>query len=272
MRCGTSSQFILYIINGINGGFHISYQEGSPRKSSTHNLLSAAEHPEVIENYIHEELGLGRLLGPLLKRDIPLIHCSPFEVIPKKGDDVWRLIIDLSSPKNRSINDGIREDLASIPYATINKVVKKVLDPGQGTYMAKTDIKSAFLIIPVHPIDRWLLGFESKGNVYIDKVLPFGLRLTPKIFNAVANAAHFITRSQGIQWISHHLDDFLILGQPRSKQCQCDLDPIFPAHLPSVGNSPGSRKDLWAFNHLGIFRYGIRYRENDLPTAGKEEM
>ena len=75
-------QFTLYIING---GFHIGYQEHSPRKSSTHSLLLLVEHPEVIENCIYRELGMGRLLGSLLKRDYPFNHCSPFGVIPKKG-------------------------------------------------------------------------------------------------------------------------------------------------------------------------------------------
>ena len=35
---------------------------------------------------------------------------------------------------------------------------------------------------------RWLLGMQWKGSVYMDKVLPFGLRSAPKIYNAIADA------------------------------------------------------------------------------------
>ena len=162
-------------------------------------------------------------MGPLTRSEFPWVHCSPFGVIPKKEADTWRLIVDLSSPKGKSVNDGIREELSSISYVTIDMVVDKVLELGEGALMAKTDVKSAFRIIPMRPTDRWLLGMEWKGNLYIDKVLPFGLKSTPKIFNAVADAIQFAGLTQGIQWIVHYSDDYLILGA-HLEQCQQALE------------------------------------------------
>ena len=43
--------------------------------------------------------------------------------------------------------------------------------------------------------------------VYIDTVLPFGLRSAPKVFNAVVDALEWIMRKQGIVHILHYLDD-----------------------------------------------------------------
>ena len=134
----------------------------------------------MVESYLQKELTAGRVVGPLTRPEFPWVHCSPFEVIPKKEADTWRLIVDLFSPKGKSVNDGIREKLSSISYVTIDMVVDKVLELGKGALMVKTDVKSAFHIIPVRPTDRWLLGMEWKGNLYIDKVLPFGLRSIPK--------------------------------------------------------------------------------------------
>lgn len=51
--------------------------------------------------------------------------------------------------------------------------------------MAKMDIKQAYRIVPVHPEDRRLLGMQWQDKVYVDKVLPFGLRSAPLIFSAV---------------------------------------------------------------------------------------
>ena len=79
--------------------------------------------------------------------------------------------------------------------------------------MAKTDVKSTFRIVPIHPGDRWLLGLEWEGSRFVDTTLPFGLRSAPKIFNAIADAAQFISTYEGIHYMTHYLDDFLILGQ-----------------------------------------------------------
>ena len=37
------------------------------------------------------------------------IHISPFGIIPKKEQGKWRLIVDLSHPRDHSINDGVDE-------------------------------------------------------------------------------------------------------------------------------------------------------------------
>lgn len=68
---------------------------------------------------------------------------------------------------------------------------------GQGVLLAKLDIKSAYRLAPAHSDDRLLLGFEWKGLWYVDGMLPFGLRLAPKIFMAVANALEWILHSRG---------------------------------------------------------------------------
>ena len=95
----------------------------------------------------------------------------------------------------------------------VDEVASAILELGQGTQLAKLDIQSAYHIIPVHPADRWLLGMEWSGMVYIDTVLPFGLRSAPKVFNAVADALEWIMRKQGIVHILHYLDDFLFLDK-----------------------------------------------------------
>ena len=46
------------------------------------------------------------------------VHTSRFGVIPKdQQSDKWRLIVDLSSPATKSVNDGISQALCSMHYA-----------------------------------------------------------------------------------------------------------------------------------------------------------
>ncbi len=44
------------------------------------------------------------------------------------------------------------------------------------------------------------------------------------MFNAVADALKWVLHQQGTEHVFHYLDDFIILGPPRSPQCQRYLD------------------------------------------------
>ena len=84
---------------------------------------------------------------------------------------------------------------------------------GRGAVLAKFDVFGAFRTVPVH---RGLLGgMRWRDKVYVDKVLPFGLRSAPKVYNAVADAVLWILiKHDGIEGL-HYLDNFLF-GSPGS--------------------------------------------------------
>ena len=92
--------------------------------------------------------------------------------------------------------------------------------------LAKIDIQSAFRILPVHPADRHLLLMKWNGNIYVDMCLPFGLRSAPKLFNVLADLLEWIARAQGLYYILHYLDDFLMVGPPMTHTCQHNLDTM----------------------------------------------
>ena len=41
--------------------------------------------------------------------------------------------------------------------------------------------------------------------------LPFGLLLAPKIFTTLADAAEWMVRQQGMEFVINYLDDFLVI-------------------------------------------------------------
>ena len=57
----------------------------------------------------------------------------------------------------------------------------------RGTLIAKSDIKSAFRLIPVYPGVFDLLGFHFKGAYYINKMLQFGCPISCKMFEHFQN-------------------------------------------------------------------------------------
>ena len=207
-------EFVKYILNGITVGFRIGFNHspGYELRSARRNMQSAIDHSQVIDAYLQDECDKQRVAGPFCWTQVPGVHVSRFGVIPKKSrPGKWRLIIDLSHPKGGSVNDGIDPMLCSLMYTSVDSAANTITELGRGIQLAKLDIQSAYRIIPVHPADRWLLGMEGSGNVYIDNVLPFGLRSAPKVFNAVADALEWILYKQGITHVLHYLDDFLFL-------------------------------------------------------------
>ena len=147
-------------------------------------------------------------------------------MIPKGSTGKWRLILDMSSPEGMSVNDGIREAPCSLSYVSVEDAAKGVMAKGRGALMAKVDVQSAYRNVPIHPEDRWLMGMLWEGGLYIDTALPFGLRSAPKIFTAIADAVEWISRQEGVDFILHYMDNFLVVGSPGSRECRDSLTTL----------------------------------------------
>ena len=219
----SDNRFTNFLLRGIKDGFRIGFACGSVQlKSRYQNLISAMEHPQVVQDYLDKELEAKRVIKVgSLERALQLgIHCSPFGVIPKKHrPDAWRLILDLSHPEGHSVNDGINKELCSLSYVSLDEVVAAIMESGKGAMLAKMDIKQAYRNVPVHPQDRLFLGMCWKDVVYVDATLPFGLRSAPLIFSALADALLWGMQQCGIQQVFHYIDDFITIGAPKSVEC-----------------------------------------------------
>ncbi len=135
-------EWVEFLVRGIRQGFQIRHNKRSGSlDSSSKNMFNAREHEAVIQDYLEEELRTGRVwrVNPGDGRD--RVQCSPFGVIPKKGrQGKWRLIVNLSAPEGRSVNEGIDKELCPVKYMFINNVVQRVLQLGVGAEIAKANI------------------------------------------------------------------------------------------------------------------------------------
>ena len=215
-----------FFLSGIQYGFRIGYNNPTAPLNCAHkNLEGAYLHPEVVDDYLKAEVFSNRMAGPFSSNSHKHAQISRFGVIPKRNQPgKWRLITDLSYPKHHSVNDGIPKNLCSLSYITVDDAIKKIIETGPNTLLAKVDIKHAFRLLPVHPADRHLLTMEWKQSLYIDTCLPFGLRSAPKLFNILADLLTWITKQRGVSFSMHYLDDFLLVGPPDSPICQHNLD------------------------------------------------
>ncbi len=115
--------------------------------------------------------------------------------------------------------EGIRVDLCSLVYCSVDNAVDVIRDLGQGSLLAKTDLESAYWNVPVHPTDQSLLGMVWEDSLYVDTVLPFGLRSAPKNFMALADGLVWIMDHNKVQRAIYYLDDYLFFGRAGSPEC-----------------------------------------------------
>ena len=127
-------------------------------------------------------------MGPFDAPPFPSFRTSPIGIIPKKTPNEFRLIHLLSYPKGSSVNDFIPEESSSVLYATINDAISILKKLGKGCFLAKTDIKSAFRIIPVHPLEYPLLGIKWDNQYYFDRCLAMGLKSSCAIFETFSSS------------------------------------------------------------------------------------
>lgn len=216
---------VSYVLHGLEQGFRLGFDHSRKLKPAKRNKPSAQQHARVIDEYLANEVRLGRVAGPFLSPPLPQLQISSFGVIPKKGQPgKWRLIVDLSSPRGFSVNEGIDPEQCTLQYIRLDQIINMVAKLGRCALMAKFDVEAAYRNIPVHPDDRCLLGLKWRDRFYVDLTLPFGLRSAPYIFNSVASMVEWILiNNYNLHKLVHYLDDFILAGPPDSLVCHQDL-------------------------------------------------
>ena len=137
LRHHPDKKYIKYILQGIEEGFKIEFSDSQILQPSTSNL--STPNPSVITDYLAKEVFLNRMWKyPLMQP--PQDSYQPSRCYSQeKKTGKYRLIMDLSSPKNFSVNDGIDSELSSLSYASIDHLSSLILSLGRGAMLVKAD-------------------------------------------------------------------------------------------------------------------------------------
>ena len=153
------------------------------------------------------------------------------------------------------MNDGIPETQSIVHYANIQDAIS-FLKIAPNSYMANTDVQSAFCILPIHPSHYHLLGFTWRNQFYFDKCLPMGLAASCQICETFSSALKWLARKQlGALSVVHVLDDFLFIEQ--SAEACANILSKFSAVMQSTRGSPRAEQNLWSGNYNDFFMHRI---------------
>ena len=208
------------LVDGVDIGLEAGVVPSALKLRRCRNLKSASglEQEVKLLSDLKKEVELGRRLGPFKEPPCPSLQCSPVGTVPKKHSDKLRIILHLSYPRDRSgtsINSQVKK--LKCHLMKFKSAIKEVRRRGKGCLLAKFDIKDAFRLIRVRPDQQSLLGLEFMDCYFIDLVLPFGLTSAPRLFEVFATAIEKFIKGEGVEWLKHYLDDFLLISHGDNK-------------------------------------------------------
>lgn len=178
------------------------------------NHASTAEFPGVIDAYIAKGVADGTILGPF--QEWPFegrCGLSPLCLVNKRNSNKKRVILDLSSPRGHSVNDGLTKDnylgwYFRLTYPTVDTLAHRMYLLGSDCWFYKGDLLAAFRQLILDPWDYGLIGYMWRGLLYLDCVMPMGLRIAPSIQQRVSCSVAWIMGQAGF-WLKAYIDDFI---------------------------------------------------------------
>ena len=220
---GYNFQLRKYLVQGFSKGF--SLHNATFTSNDSDKVLSSAKlRPEVVDKKLGKEIQAGRIEGPFLSSPYKDPVFSPLGIVPKKVLGEFRVIHHLSYPEGLSINDGIPKSESTVKYASIGQAINHIVNFGPNCFLAKSDVQSAFRIIPIAPSEYHLLGFKWKDQCYFDRCLPMGASSSCAIFERFSTSIEWIIKNYVSNTaVLHVLDDFLFIS-PSFEDCQSSLN------------------------------------------------
>ena len=178
----------------------------------------------IAEGKIDQELKLNRIAGPFSHPPFAHFKISPLALRPKKDSSKFRLLHNLSYPYDHSsVNFNIPYEYSHVNYDSITNAIK-IIQQNPSCYLAKSDISDAFRLIPLHPSQFHLTGFQFNGQFYFDRCLPQGCSSSCFIFEKFSDSLRWaMVNLYNTSHIVKVLDDFLFINDSYSLT-KIDLD------------------------------------------------
>ncbi|OCT76152.1 hypothetical protein XELAEV_18031341mg [Xenopus laevis] len=237
----------LIIHDGFLRGFWIPF---SPSEEPTwaENLKSTWDNEHTVWEKLSKELQMGRMAGPFPEPPFHNLRVSPLGLVPKKEPGKFRLIHHLSFPKGSSVNDGIDSDESRVQYTSFDGALELVRGAGKGALMAKSDIESAFRLLPVHPECFHLLGCALGGAYFVDMCLPMGCSISCYYFKLFSSFLEWVVGHEtgstraSIRTYTRQLDIPINMASVRWRGISGLLWPqVFPEFLHIQRTTPGPK-------------------------------
>lgn len=200
----------------IKNGFYMGVKMKLSKSYTPENHASALSNPAVIEAHIQKEVSEGRYSGPFsaskLESLIGYFRTSPLGIVPKPGSDEFRIVQDLSYPRDDpqqpSVNSEINSDDFPCTWGTFETMAAAILSLDADAQGATMDVDAAFRRCPLRRDQQNHFVIQWKGLFWLDHNVPFGAASSGGVFGRLADAMADILLAYGFGPSTHWVDDY----------------------------------------------------------------
>ena len=124
--------------------------------------------------------------------------------VPKKTVGFWLIT---HSPSRNSLNDFIDPSMSTVSYSGFDNaayIIKKL-----GSIDWENELPVRHLLATILFGDLDLLGFTLRGQYFVGKMIPVGLKIACKCWECLSKFLNWlIIQRKGLDITDHYLDDF----------------------------------------------------------------
>ena len=138
---------------------------------------------------------------------------------PKTDSDSRRVIVDLSWPHGKSVNDLVCQDTYmgtpfKLKFPSVDDITARIRDLGCKCLLYKIDLQRAFRHLKLDPADINRTGLQFEGQYYVDTSVPFGYRHGSVCMQRLTDSIRGIMHSKGY-CIANYIDDLIGCDPPK---------------------------------------------------------
>ena len=183
---GVDMEIVEKVVKDLQEGAVIGCRGAAREGSVSRNASSCFDYPAQITDAIAGWLAKGFAAGPFLKQELPEGAKVNGMMCRVKPTGAVRVILNLSAPAGRSVNDGIDSDEFPTVMSSTGQWLECLNRAGRGCMMTKIDWSDAYKHIHVHRDDQDLQWFEWMGRFFVELCLVFGAASSPGIYDRLA--------------------------------------------------------------------------------------
>jgi hypothetical protein len=233
------------VLKCIEEGADIGCRGSAREPSRSTNAASAYQHGPQVTDAIAEWVQKGYAFGPVDGKDVPATaKVSGIMVRPKPNGSV-RVILNMSAPKGRSVNDGIDKEEFPATMSSTAAWLTVLDEAGRGCLITKTDWAAAYKHVWVRDCDTDLQWFSWGGKFFKELCLIFGGVSSAGLFDDAAKVVlDLVCRRANFprNMVCQHLDDVCAAARAGSEALG-KFDAAFQEIAADVGVELAPRDD-----------------------------
>lgn len=213
-----NQSFVQSVVRSLKNGFWPWADTSDPSFPTTYDgsrqgpRITSEDKAKVIRQQCEDEMKLGRWSKSFGDRLLPGMHSSPINAVPKSTPGKFRIIVDQSRGPH-ALNSRIPKSQVKVQLDNVHDLGKELIAvrkkyPNRKLCLFKSDVKSAYRQLPMHPLWQIKQAIPVDGQYHIDRCNTIGNRGGGWNWDSFISCVNWIaTEKKDVSGLLGYVDD-----------------------------------------------------------------